>query len=143
MIWTYKNLRLTALNAEQHARGCDYWYVITEGGTPHTAFKTKAGVLAWLNERGLSLVKVLTNPGVWGTQTLSGSYRDEMHLSADEVSRFDAIKPLVDSRTLSNGDYVEAKITLDPDGLRTVHTLNPNIRSRHVYSYAESREMMN
>lgn len=38
------------------------------------------------------------------------------------------------------GQYTLAIITIDPDGLRTVHTLNPNCRDRPVFDWAASRE---
>lgn len=139
---THNNLDVTVLNDSQHRRTCNYWFVVTSGASPHTAFETKAGLLEWMMERGLCLSKALTKAGTWSTQRIHGSYRTESHYGDDSVAEFDAITAYIDTRTLSNGDYVEAKITIDPDGIRTVHTLNPNVHTRHVYDYAESSAMM-
>lgn len=141
MISTHSRLWLSVLTAEQHARTCGYWYTITERVSPHTAFATKAGLLLWMNERGLSLSRSLTEPGVSSWQELLGAFRNEMHFSPEEVARFDEIRPLLESRAMDNAQWVEAKITADPDGLRTVHILNPNV-SRHVFDDAESRRLM-
>lgn len=48
------------------------------------------------------------------------------------------------TRTLSNGDYVEARVTADSagSGIRTVHTLNLNVCGRTVYNRRESERVL-
>jgi hypothetical protein len=138
---THERLHLCCLNPRQHSNTCGYWYIITQGGgSPHCAFRTKAGLMQWAAKRGLYFPCVIPNPGTYLSCPIGGSYREEVHLHDAET--FDALKVQIDTRTLSNGDYVEAKITFDPDGIRTVHTLNPNVESRHEFDYRESEALI-
>lgn len=134
---SYSNLSVCVLTEEQHERTCNYWFTVTDHATPHTAFTTKRGFMRWLNERGLSLSQPLTDPGTWSYQKIIGSYNTVSHMSTDE---FEALTPIIVTRTPSNGDYVVAKIT-EENGVRTVHTLNPNVK-RKVYNYFTSKKMM-
>lgn len=137
MTFKHENLTVSRLTEEQHRRTCGYWYTVHNGAMPHTAFATRAGLDRWMRERGLSLSGSLDEVPSWCR--INGAYRTNSHLhDADSFEQLDGER----SRTLSNGDYVVAIITLDGDGLRTVHTLNPNVRSRKVYDYRESRLMM-
>lgn len=136
---TYSKLDLCVLTSEQHERTCNYWYVVTTGSTSLTAFHSLHGLLTWLTERNLKLTKPLTAPGIYSYQKIEGSYTDEAHMSTD---KFLALNPVLESRTLSNGDYVLARITEENEH-RTVHTLNPNVRDRPVFDYTESREIYN
>lgn len=54
---------------------------------------------------------------------------------------FSSIRAVFETRTLSNGDYVLAKVTTE-NGVRTIHTLNPNVHERYVFDYAESDAML-
>jgi len=91
----------------------------------------------YLQERGLKLAGSL-DEAPSGCH-IEGTYRTESHrYDADTFEQLQGER----SRTLSNGDWVEAVITLDADGVRTVHTLNPNVRTRRVYDYRESLAMM-
>lgn len=141
MTTTYSGFWVSRLTAEQRARTCGYWYTVTTyGATPHTAFKTRAGLDRWMRERGLKLTggEALDNES-GGTCRIEGTYRTNSHLyDADTFA--DLSGEL--TRTLSNGDYVVAVITTDYDGIRTVHTLNPNVRGRVVYDYRESDLMI-
>jgi hypothetical protein len=58
-------------------------------------------------------------------------------MSYDEFYALDGER----SRDLSNGDWTLAIITKDEQGIKTVHTLNPNCRDRPVFDYRESRAM--
>lgn len=134
---THNNLHACRLNRESHLRTCGYWYTVTSGATAHTAFTTRAGLDRWLLERGLRLTGPLdAEPSHCA---IAGEYRTESHLGDADV-----FPELVGdhTRTLSNGDYVVAVITTDEDGVRTVHTLNPNVRDRRTFDYRESRLMM-
>jgi hypothetical protein len=137
---TYSGMWLCSLTAEQKARTCGYWYTVTTyGSTPHTAFRTKAALLRWLELTGLSVDGDIPAHSIWGSLRFNGSYRAEMHLhDADQFQAIDGIR----TRELSNGDYVEAIYSTDPyDGLRTVHTLNPNVKDRKVFHYQESDQL--
>ena len=139
---TYASLHATTLTPEQHEHTCGYWFVVTNGAMAHTAFATRGGLDRWLIERGLSLESELPEAGTWGTTRITGSYRTESHgeFSATEDNPYrmvedDAwhqIDAVMATAEMSNGDYTMALITED-DGVRTVHTLNPNVRTRVVY----------
>jgi hypothetical protein len=133
---TYRDLRVCRLDREAHLRTCGYWYLVYSNSTNHTAFETRQGLDRWARERGLILAGTLDE--VPSYCAITGEYRTEAHMEAD------ALEGLAGelSRTLSNGDYVDAVITADADGVRTVHTLNPNVRERRVHDYRESRQMM-
>lgn len=136
---THTNLSVCSLDPTSHARTCGYWYVVQESAGPHTAFATRAGFEKWMAERGLSLDGTLPDAPEWGFCRIAGSYRTHCHFTdADAFPGLGGLR----SRTLSNGDYVEAIITTDADGVRTVHTLNPNVRDRRVFDYAESKALM-
>jgi hypothetical protein len=138
----HSNLHLAVLTEEQHKRTCNYWFVITCQG-PHTAFSSVEGLKNWMQERGLALSQPLTEAGTHSTQFLVGSYGERAHMTPEEVFEFDhGLEPVVTTRTLSNGDYTLAKIT-EEDGIRVVHTLNPNVRNRTVFNYRESSNIIN
>lgn len=132
-----EKLHLVTLNPEGHEKTCDYWYLVRTACFAHTAFNRRESLLQWLQERGLQLTQPLPEHGKFSTQDLAGTYRRETHMSYDE---FYALKGYR-TRTLSNGDWVLAIVTDDPDGVKTVHTLNPNCRDRQVFDYRESRAM--
>lgn len=140
----HENLIVIALNDEQHRSTCGYWYLVKERGSAHTAFATLGGLLRWLVERGLECDVPTAVPvedygkGLTNYAHIVGQYATQMHFSMDE---FYAMKTVVRTKTLSNGDYVDALITQE-DGYRTVHTLNPNVRDRRTYPYFETRQEM-
>lgn len=136
---TYSGMWLCSLTAEQRERTCSYWYTVTTfGSTPHTAFRTRQALLRWLDLTGLQAKIDIPPHGEWSSSRLLGSYREEMHLhDAASFYGLDGIR----ARAMSNGDYVDAIVTTDPyDGLRTIHTLNPNVKNRRTYNHQESRE---
>lgn len=142
----HKNLSVVALNTAQHMNTCGYWYLVQGYGcSPHTAFRTLQGLERWLDERGLKCeIPTAVQPEDYGKDTtnwskIEGEYATEMHWSMDEFYGLPNI--VVRSKTLSNGDYVEAIITLD-GSIRTVHTLNPNVRGRKTFDYHESSKGM-
>jgi hypothetical protein len=158
MIETHDNLYLISLNPEQNKRCQGYWYLVTSGHMAHN-FYTRAGLGRWLDERGVSLTAPLPEHGTWSVQPLQGSYRtDEMLESADlyghefdeslaaphTLAAWRAVGRtcVVLTFTLSNGEYTEARITLDEDGIRTVHHLNPNVQARIVYPYESTRSLL-
>jgi hypothetical protein len=138
----YASMQVTALTPEFHERTCGYWYTVTTyGATSHTAFATKAALLRWLEERGLQLDGVLPETvGEFATMPVIGEYYEKSHgehaSTEDEPYRmiagdeFYALRPVVVTVDLSNGRYTLALITEDDAGVRTVHTINPNVKTR-------------
>lgn len=132
-------LRINCLTPDWHERTCGYWYTVTQGPYAHTAFATKAGLERWMKERGLEPAEALPETrGEYATTPIVGAYREVMHASYGEFYSLQGEH----TRTLSNGRYTLAIVTKDEDGIRTVHTLNPNCRERPEYDYFESKAMM-
>lgn len=136
------NLWASSLTQEAHERTCGYWFTVTSGACAHTAFTTRAGLDRWLSERGLALEGELPEAGTWGNTRIVGTYCAESHgdfVSDDyrdgmvEDEAWHSLEPVLATAALSNGDYTMALITEDAGGVRTVHTLNPNVRTRVVY----------
>jgi hypothetical protein len=132
------NLYAASLTPQQHAGTCGYWFTVTSGATAHTAFSTRAGLDRWMAERGLSLEGELPEAGTSGFTRITGEYRSASHgeFASDdpcegmrESESWRALRPMAASATLSNGRYTLALIT-EEDGVRTVHTLNPNVKTR-------------
>lgn len=132
---TYSNLSVCSLDPEQHARTCNYWYTVRNEPYAHTAFNKRSSLMRWLEERGLELVQDLPEQGTHSYQRIEGQYRTAMHMSYDEFYALDGLR----TRALSNGQWTMAVVTTDEEGIRTVHTLNPNCKDRPVYDYSESR----
>lgn len=138
MIEQFNSLSLVTLDPEWNKKTCDYWYLIQNSSSAHTAFNRRESLMQYLEERGLELTEELPAHGKHSSQRIKGSYRKLAHMSYDEFYALQGRR----TRTLSNGDYVLAIITDDPDGIKTVHTLNPNCRDRQVFDYRESRATM-
>jgi hypothetical protein len=142
----YDRLQATSLTPEWHEKTCGYWYTVTNGATAHTAYATRAGLDRWLAERGLKLENDLPEAGTFGTTAITGAYAAESHgefLTEDYrdgmgPGDFYSLRPVAATAALSNGDYTLALITED-DGMRTVHTLNPNVKTRVVFDRAAMR----
>lgn len=139
----YDSLFLTVLSDEQVKTGnhMHYRYLITNGATAHTAYETKQGFLRYLEERGLTLAEELPQDSTkTHSMGIKGAYIDRSHMDYNEFYglRNDAI---VQTKTLSNGDYTLALITEDNQG-RTVHTLNPNCIRIEYDHFDAHREMM-
>lgn len=134
---TIGNLRAHRLTEGQRSQTCGYWFTVTSNSMAYIAFDTAEGLGRWMWERGLTIEKELAEPG--GCR-IHGEYREESHLTENphEVEEMEGLH----TRTLSNGQYVVAVITTDDDGIRTVHTLNPNVRGRKVFNHRESDWIM-
>jgi len=133
---THNSLWLNCLTAEQRERTCAYWYTVTDHGSmPHTAFRRKSSLLRWLHERGLTIAAPLPDElGTHASIKIEGGYRRQMHMDPEVFDRVIGSRSLA----LSNGEYTLAVISDDSDGLRTVHTLNPNAERAHFdYRVAE------
>ena len=135
------DLTVSWLTLEQHRNTCGYWFTVQSRGTAHTAFATRAGLDRYLSERGLAIDGELAQ-GSW--RPILGHYFRKMHLTPEHVDGNQSLAELdgLRTRTLSNGHYVVAVITADENAIRTVHTLNPNVRERVTFDYRESRAMM-
>ena len=143
MITKHSNLSLVTLNAEGHAKTCNYWYLIQERCGPHTAFTSRASMLLWLIEHGLGLTAEIPEHGTWSWQNLTGSYTKESHYGKTATEAFDAIPAgsFLPCRVMDNANWTEGKITTDDTGHRTEHFLNCN-ENRHNFDYAASRALV-
>lgn len=131
---TISDLYICPLSPEWNKKTCNYWYLVYAGSYNHTAFESQAGLLRWATERNLKIVDPLPEHMKGGDSIkVEGSYRTLSHSSYDEFFCLEDV--VVKTKTLSNGDYTLALITEDSDGVRTVHTLNPNCKFRPVYDY--------
>jgi hypothetical protein len=146
----YGNMQVTALTPEWHERTCNYWYTVTSGAMAHTAFTTKRGLMRWLDERGLTLDGELPETtGEFATMRVVGEYYDASHgeFVSDDYrdgmgeGDFYSLRPVVVTAAMSNGDYTLALIT-EEAGIRTVHTLNPNVKTRFVFDRRRTDELM-
>lgn len=149
MIWTYDSLSVVPLGPEWNKKTCNYWYLVQNHHGAHVAFNRRESLLNWLRDRGLSIDESKLAPhmqgGKWGTEypdwlPVTGQYRDVAHMSYDEFYGLENV--VVETRQLSNGSYTMARITQGPDGVRTVHTLNPNCKFRPEYDYWQCKEVL-
>lgn len=140
----YDNLMVTALNAEQHAQTCGYWYTVTNGAQAHTAFATRQGLERWLSERGLSCeiptaVKVCDyGKGLRNSARINGKYSRRLISSLDD---FYALPAIVETKNVDNGDYTDSRIVQE-DGYRVEYIVNCNTKGRRVYDYRTARAEM-
>jgi hypothetical protein len=123
-----------------------YPYKVREGFLPHAAFRTRRELVRWMGERGLAPGREIPEPWTFETIEVEGTYERVSHMSRRtfaavgdglEVGGSEATMVGV-SRRLSNGDFVEAKIT-EARGIRQVHFLNPNVGDRTTFGREESR----
>lgn len=132
---TYAKLWLCCLDPEQHERTCGYWYTVTcDGFTPHTAFRTKDALLAWLQRRGLRLPNDLpAERGEHQVQQIEGSYIERQH---SDISTM----PTQGARILklSNAEYTAAVVTHE-GGVAVVNFVNVN-SPRPAFDYEVSRK---
>jgi hypothetical protein len=146
---TYSQLYAASLTQEAHEKTCGYWFTVTNAATANTAFATRAGLDRWLSERGLSLEGELPAAGTYGGTRIIGEYRTASHgefLSDDfrdgmGEGDFYSLNPIAATAEMSNGDYTLALIT-EEDGVRTVHTLNPNVKTRVEFDRRKTDALM-
>ena len=145
----YDSLYATSLTPEWHEKTCGYWFTVTNGAMAHTAFETRAGLDRWLSERGLTLENDLPEAGTFGTTRITGEYRTKSHgeFIGDDYrdgmgeGDFYSLVPVAATAAMCNGDYTLALITED-DGVRTIHTLNPNVKTRVVFDRRKTDALM-
>lgn len=122
----YDNLRLTCCDGDGF-RKHGYWYLITSRGTPHTAFRTRDGLMGWLHDRWLS-VAVPEDKGVHSFHFIKGSYTIKHVWSVAELNSKVGSKGI----TLDNGDHTDC-VFVNEDGFITEYLCNPNVKDRVVY----------
>lgn len=128
------HLRLCCLDRDQHDRTCGYWYTVTTfGGTPHTAFRTREALTAWLANRGLTLSQDLPEErGTWQSQPITGEYFECYVSTAGDMPRGRKILKL------SNAEYTVAALS-EHEGRVAVSVINVN-SPRPVFDYNAARE---
>lgn len=131
-------LYVCSLDHARHLGTCGYWYLVTTGSMAHTAFAEREHFMAWLEDRGLKLKGEMPKHEQLAGVHIEGKYRTSMHMSYDAFYSIEGKR----IRTLCNGEYTLGIIAQDPDGIYNVHTLNPNMRDRIVFDYAESRALV-
>lgn len=133
MFREYTNLNVTSITPEQHEKTCGYNYLVTHNAMSHTAFETRAGLDRWMRERNLKLknADAINRHGEYGTSAIIGTYREISYL--DSVN-FYLLNPHDATPVMSNGDYTLGLITENFQGIRTVHYLNPNVRTRMIFA---------
>jgi hypothetical protein len=158
---SYRQLYAASLTPDFHEQTCGYWFTVTCGAVAHTAFATRAGLDRWLAERGLALehdIPDYSDPDVvpsrdnWreGFTRITSEYRTVMHgefsPAEDDPYRmtegdWPPPNPVLATAVMSNGQYTLALIT-EEDGVRTVHTLNPNVKTRVVFDRRATDALM-
>lgn len=128
-----RHLQVYHLNKEAQANTCGpYQFTVTQRASSFTAFRTRDEFERWLEERALALAdpSVLDKPST-GCEIL-GYYREASHMcSRDE---FEQIASPQRGRAMSNARLTETIITTE-NGIRTIHTQNPNCKDRLEFDY--------
>lgn len=105
-----------------------YQYVIQNKGMSYVAFCNLSSMMMWMEERGLSLDKMI-DVNSW--VNVQGKHREVAHM--ETVANFN-LRGGRRSMIMSNGDWTECVIN-DDDGIRTIHYLNVNVRDRKVFDW--------
>ena len=141
-VTSYDRFSLCCLDKEGNERTRNYyWYtVLAHGSIAHTAFRKRSSLMRWAEERCLIIIGELPEHGTHAVHRIAGTYRTALYMDRDAFDRETAGG--LRTRDMSNGDWTLAIITTDGDGIRTVHTLNPNVLDRPVFNRRESLEML-
>jgi hypothetical protein len=137
-VQTYDRLFVCSLDQTAHAKTCGYWYTVSSRATACTAFAKKESLIKWAEDRGLTLPDNLPDPGTFSGHPIEGAFRVSLEMDPAAFYALDGQHV----RVMDNGEYTLGIITLDDDGLRTVHKLNVNVRDRMTFPYNESRELV-
>lgn len=130
---THTRLHLCQLTPEQHSRTCNYWFTVTTSqALPHIAFTTREELEDWLTICGLALPLPLSPHGEHAVQHIQGTYRTAHFLSYDA---FYALNAIAHRKVWSNGQRTLAIVTEDESGIRSINTLNPNMKYRIEYDF--------
>lgn len=133
----YSQLFVCTLDEDANSKCCNYWYTVTTVASSYVAFNKRQSFLNWLEHRGLTLGGELPPHGTRGGVGIIGRFKECSHQSREE---FAAISPVYSIRVMENGGWTEGKVTVDADGIHTVHHMNCNYE-RVVFDYRESDEM--
>lgn len=127
----YNKLSLFIQDKSKKPIGCGYYYIVTNGATSHTAFRTKTALKYWLKITGIRIGK---RQWCKGSVKLTGSYSSvtEM-LNNDEFIAKHAGKKTFYS--LFNGSYSIGFIEETPTG-NILYCQNPNT-DRFIFDYAK------
>ena len=129
---THDKLSLCCLTPEQRERTCSYWYLVREHHGPHTAFRTRAALTAWLDLLRIRLTLPLPDDlGTHQYQPLTGAYRTHMTGSWRDLPASGTA-----ALWLSNGEYTTAVLTRAADGIVTAHYSGPSDPERAKWDYA-------
>jgi hypothetical protein len=110
------SLSVSQVNKEQAGRTIGpYFFLVSMGAMPFTAFRTKYGFLRWLNARGLKLTKPLTPVGVPDYQSIKGHYYERSLSIADFEAFSNSHQFGRRIYQMSNGDYVPAIASPDAE----------------------------
>lgn len=132
--FTRDRLNAVSLTEDGRARTCGYWYCVDSYGTPQTAFRTRAAFAQWLDLFCLSLSQEIPPEGEYAILRIVGSYRETLHMDRTTWEALDGMRIMA----LSNGNYTEARLVPDPDGIICAHILNPNVRDRPTFDYRQA-----
>lgn len=144
----YHQLSIIALDSEQQKNTCGpYKYLVRQNHGPHRGFKTRAGLVRWMEERNLTVIAIPRpiESGAWDNPRtnccdIKGSYSERWHLDKETFYALEHVA--VRTTTPNNGEYVEAIITNEDARQWCVHTLNPNVRDRLTFDYQSTDAQM-
>ncbi|WP_347990235.1 hypothetical protein [Methylomonas sp. AM2-LC] len=136
MIQIHNNLVLTSINKIVHLRTCGYWYIVTDKGAAHTAFRTKAALLAWLSAINLSVDGDIpeVDPFTVTHFIIKGEYKS----TYQSYSGTNAYKPFY---CLNNGRYRQGKAVTDDNGIVTLYMTNINL-PEFEFDYFETSKLI-
>lgn len=127
---TYNKLTVTFADQTKPAIGCGYFFIVHNGWTSHTAFRTKRALRTWMKECGLKLGKRIHST-CW---EIKGQYSRNCEMISHDlfVNKYGKLTPFY---ALDNGDYTLGFIEPTISG-NVLHVQNPN-SDRKVYDYFE------
>jgi hypothetical protein len=126
----YSKLNLFIQDQTKKPIGCGYYYIVTNGGTSHTAFRTNKALKYWLKITGLKIGKRSHWGG--GNVNLTGSYKQVVEcLNNNEFFAKHAGKKTY--YALCNGSYSIGFIDETPTG-NVLYCQNPNT-DRFILDY--------
>jgi len=143
----YNDMRVLILSESEMMKSRNrmcrpYRFLVTTWGfTNYTAFETWPEFRLWLKNYNLKLDRANWYQSK-GRKLFSiiGQIESKSCLHAEHVELFNNLKCDVETRDLSNGDYVLFKIIYTDKGSEAYH-LNPNVKDRLKFDYFESSEL--
>jgi hypothetical protein len=133
---TYKNLHLFIQDSKKEPIGCGYYYIVTCGAMPHTAFRTKRAFKEWLSKTGLRIGK-RTGWNRSRSVMLVGEYTEEC-VMLNNIEFFKEYGHLEPTYNLCNGDYTIGFIDRQTN---TIYSQNPNT-DRFIFDHRITESIM-